>query len=172
MLCWLEGSQSGNDDNVVLHVARHHLPTDLLVFWHWQIQPSVCILNLPRKENTHRAQARAHTLLNDALCGSNSKLQKVSTPVSTGHRTDPTPHNTELHRHHLSQREILHIGFEYYSPNKCCFTLQGRGEDAVISHCILLWNKALVTIQAKPYPPPLCLWASPGKAETREPEKE
>lgn len=74
VLCWFEGSQSGNDDDVILYMARHHLPTDFLVFWHRQIQPCVRILNLPRKENTCRVQAYAQRLLTHHLRGSSSKL--------------------------------------------------------------------------------------------------
>ena len=93
VLCWFEGSQSGNDDNVILYVSRHHLPTDFLVFRHWQIQPCVHILNLPGEENTYSVQALAKRLLTGPLQGSNSKLKTVSgkTPISRGHETDPTP---------------------------------------------------------------------------------
>lgn len=93
VLCWFEGSQSGNNDNVILYMARHHPPTDFLVFRHWQIQPRVRILNLPREENTCRVQTLAQRLLTDPLQGSSSKLKKVSAKVliSTGHQTDPTP---------------------------------------------------------------------------------
>lgn len=93
VLCWFEDSQSGNNNNVILYMARHHLPMDFLVFRHWQIQSRVRILNLPRKENTHRVQASAWRLLTDSLQGSSSKLKEVSvkTPISAGHQTDPTP---------------------------------------------------------------------------------
>lgn len=111
VLCWFEGSQSGNNDNVILYVARHHLPTDFLVFWHWQIQPRVCILNLPREENKSRVQALAQRLPEDLVQSSRKSVKRFS--------FQQTPIRTE-------QVKVIHdllklpSRFDYLMDSHCC----------------------------------------------------
>lgn len=168
VLCCFEGSQSGNNDNVILDMARHHLPTDFLVFRYGQIQPCVCILNLPRGENTQSSGVGTKTF----RCPSPSyKPKKINAKAltGTGHHTDPAP-NTSYSVTRLTGtwpvsyipsqstcHEPLQAAYQEHiiSVKRCGFTQNGtslagaesplsppgRWEDPMISHQVYFETK-------------------------------
>lgn len=176
VLCWFEGSQSGNDDNVILDMARHHLPTDFLVFWHWQIQPCACILNLPREENTQSSgigtkifncpSPRIWLKAQENQCkgshwNSTSDRPNILPTLQqdkfghglysmTKHLPQATPGNMPGTQH-LCKEMRIHSEQDFTRKNWKCSYPAWQGEDPMISHQVYFETKVCS----------LCLMPSP-----------
>lgn len=170
VLCWFEGSQSGNNNNVIFDMARHHLPTDFLVFRHWQVQPRVRILNLPRGENTQSSGIGTKTF-NCPSPRIRLKVQENQFEHSHWNRTSDRPCSQHFLLCNKTNLDMACIPSQStcqehsISVKRCGFiqnrTSLARAESALTQHGRwehlspgIFWDKGLfIVTHPKPYPP-------------------